>query len=263
MPAPVSLDIAEIVRLYHEEGLTGPQIARLMGVESTTIYSRLRAAKRPPPEGGALRAANTDRDAEIVRLYQEGANCRELADRFGVARTRVSQIVRRAGVRMRRRGGAYRIYSEEEATEVVRLYTKENLSQNAIALHMGFSQPVVSRILNAAGVETRGYDMRGSKHHAWRGGRIRSGAYVAVYVPQDDPLHGMANKTGYALEHRLVMARALGRTLEAWETVHHINGNREDNRLSNLQLRIGRHGKHVAYQCAECGSRNVKPTTLD
>ena len=46
----------------------------------------------------------------------------------------------------------------------------------------------------------------------------------------------MARANGYVLEHRLVMARSLGRPLAPTEVVHHRDHNKTNNSLSNLEL---------------------------
>lgn len=46
----------------------------------------------------------------------------------------------------------------------------------------------------------------------------------------------MANKGGYALEHRIIMSEHLGRPLQKNEFVYHKNGNRADNRIENLKV---------------------------
>lgn len=56
------------------------------------------------------------------------------------------------------------------------------------------------------------------------------------------------------LEHREIMERQLGRPLKAHETVHHKDGNRQNNALDNLELWSKRHppGQRVSDKIAFC-----------
>lgn len=73
---------------------------------------------------------------------------------------------------------------------------------------------------------------KGSGNPNFNGGKyVDDKGYVRVLRP-DHP----HNNAGYIYEHRLVLEAKLNRILQPWETVHHINEIKLDNRLDNLFL---------------------------
>ena len=74
--------------------------------------------------------------------------------------------------------------------------------------------------------------MMGKDNPGWKGGRTYSQGYVLLYKPN----YKTSDVRGYIREHRYIMEKHLGRYLESYEVVHHINGIKDDNRLENLIL---------------------------
>lgn len=73
---------------------------------------------------------------------------------------------------------------------------------------------------------------KNKRSHHWKGGKVTDkDGYILIWKPKH-PL----NRTGYILEHRLKMEKYIGKYLTKDEVVHHINGNRKDNRIKNLIL---------------------------
>jgi hypothetical protein len=205
------------------------------------------------------RSTTADDDAEIVQRYLAGESAVNLAAGYGF-RTHVSitQRVRAAGHEIRPVGPALQDISEELGAEILRLRNEEGLSQEETGRRLGVAQPRISRWLKVNGHRT--WEL--SRHPNFKGRVFTSGGYVLIHLPDDDEFSSMRTVSGYVLEHRLVMAQALGRLLLSTETVHHINGNPADNRLENLQLRQGNHGKGIVMRCKECGSHSVEPVQL-
>ena len=83
----------------------------------------------------------------------------------------------------------------------------------------------------------------GPSHHNWSGGRYyNKDGYVHVSFRHSFPDIAAMYPGRYTLpEHTLVMSRLLGRAIRSDESVHHKNGQRDDNRPENLELWCSNH----------------------
>lgn len=198
----------------------------------------------------------------LIRAYEAGHSTAELADRYDCNPRTIANTLRRNGIPLRQRGAVGAIEESPRLQKRVLVLRGRGLSYEAIAEQVPVGPHAVGRFLRTRGL---GDPLKpvGERHGRWNGGRTRNGeGYVLVWVAPDHAFAEMRNKAGYILEHRLVMAEHLGRPLRRQETVHHINGNKADNRLNNLQLRQGKHGKHNRFRCRACGSLDVEPVNL-
>lgn len=208
---------------------------------------------------------NDEQERLLVAEYEDGQTTAVLAARFFASEATVLKVLKRHNVPLRRRK---QIKLPAKLVEEMRQMYLSGATFQEVAKKYGHAVRTTREALKAVGVIPRpaGFQ-QGSAHHAWVGGRtVSKDGYVRVLIREDDPLYSMAQVKAdgvrYALEHRIVMARHLGRPLRDDETVHHVDGNRANNALENLQLRNGRHGKGGTWLCADCGSCNIVPIPL-
>ena len=97
----------------------------------------------------------------------------------------------------------------------------------------------------------------GERNGSWKGGvtygRPKGNYAGPVYVRCPADLMVMARADGYVMEHRLVMARRIGRPLLRSEVVDHVDHNPRNNAVENLLLypsngdhKRGEAGRYVA-----------------
>jgi hypothetical protein len=219
-----------------------------------------------------LRALLERHGAEITRRYQAGESAVRLAEEFDITPNVVYRLSEDGGF-SRRPGQGSRVREARELVEragvdVVRARYEANETLDEIAESLGATRAAVRRAVLRAGGTIRSRGLIAGRHSgeanpSWQGGVLEKDGYLMEWVAPDDPLREpMAHSKGYIPQHRLVMARALGRPLKPHETVHHIDGDRSNNALSNLQLRQGKHGAGVRMACLSCGSHDVAAVSL-
>lgn len=250
-----------VVVAYRDERESIRHISRRLKVRAQDIIACLNDAGIPRWHPGGRPMFDEETMTEIAAAYQAGAGMKELGRKFGSSGPTIRACLNRQGVTLRPAGGS-KFWTADLEAEAVRRY-EAGESQQDIANAFGRTQSNVSDKLRRAGVVGRGGQGSGAEHPSWQGGRVIDGhGYVRVKMSEEDRHLITPQGNGYVFEHRLEMARKLGRPLAKHETVHHIDGDTQHNDPANLQLRQGKHGRGVAVACLDCGSANIGAVPL-
>lgn len=192
---------------------------------------------------------------EIVRLFHEGLRPPEIAKRVGCSNASVYFILKKRDIAV----PYYRPFRKYDPVEVIRLYCDEKLSVAQITNIVGGTTSGIMWVLKRHGIKRRSskgaralyiekHPVSGPNSVHWKGGRIRDAkGYIRIYCPE----HPYAT-FGYVAEHRLVVEKRLGRFLLPGEIVHHIDGIKDHNDDSNLELWSPANHKLKDNFCRNC-----------
>ena len=83
---------------------------------------------------------------------------------------------------------------------------------------------------------------RGEKSGNWNGGKRKtSKGYIQILCPD----HPRADSSGYVMEHIVIFERETGIEIPQNCCIHHLNGNKSDNRIENLCMMT--HASHTVF----------------
>jgi len=155
---------------------------------------------------------------ELRKIYiDEGKSLTEIAKTCGVAFQTVHKWLKKNDIPLRAwstKGMGWKFMGHVISEE-----TKKKISK----AHMGkkLSPEHRKKVIKALSK----YWVKGKRHHSWKGGFVDKCGYKIIQVD---------GKT--MREHRHLMEKHLGRKLKRREHIHHINGDRLDNRIKNLTV---------------------------
>lgn len=154
----------------------------------------------------------------LQKAYAEYGSLQKTANHFGVSKKQILNYMKRFSIVTNPL-----ISKKPVDLEQAQKLLDSGMPLKEVAQQVGIGQATLRLRLQEQGIESNRYH----KGHieTWSG-------YIKLYQPD----HPRADGKGYVHEHTLVMEKHIERYLEDNEVVHHINEQKNDNRIENLQL---------------------------
>lgn len=162
----------------------------------------------------------------------------QLAHELNVSRSAIRHWLKIHKISSRPIGGAYNLKKKWLINE----YTKKRKYICEISKETGVSNRTISKYLKS-------YGIRVSRKKRVKKFIVNEQGYIYVWKPN----HSNSTKRGYIFLHRYLMSKKLQRPLKKYEIVHHKDGDRKNNKLSNLELLNTKlHPRGFSMRCPFC-----------
>lgn len=156
---------------------------------------------------------------ELKDAYRKLGSLEKVANKFGVSKKLILNYMKKFNIKRNQRA------NPKDTAIAIRSLAQSGKTATEIAKTLNRSNVYISKVARDFEIIIT------DKYH--KGFIKTESGYIMVKAPKDHP---DKDSKGYVREHRLIIENHLGRHLTKGEVVHHINGDKSDNRLENLKL---------------------------